>query len=256
MPAVKRFALILLIVFTVNSLQAQETKDYNRSSLTPDASFYKIPLIGEPAPSFTAESTQGPIDFPGDYAGRWKILFAHPQDFTPVCSSELLELAYLQNEFEKLGVQLVVVSTDNLETHEQWENALQQINYKGRGNVRIRFPLVDDKNLEAAKKYGMLHPSTNSTRYVRGVFIIDPDNIVRAIYFYPMEVGRSTAELLRTVVALKTSDQNAVMTPAEWTPGDDVLVRTLPGSKSSDSGKLPDGFYRIAWFMTFKKIPR
>jgi len=214
---------------------------------------FRIPLIGETAPAFIAETTNGTISFPSDFGISWKILFSHPQDFTPVCSSEILELAYLQNEFEKLGVRLLVVSTDPLETHEQWKKALEQVDFKGREKARIRFPFADDNNLVVSKKYGMIHPASNSTRDVRGVFIIDPDNIIRAVYFYPMEVGRSTAELLRTVTALKSVAGKAVLTPAEWVPGEDFLIPFLPTAQAENSKILPEGYYKLSWFMVYKK---
>ena len=167
----------------------------------PENRNFKIPLIGESAPSFTAESTNGLINFPDDYGRKWKILFSHPQDFTPVCSSEILELAYLQDEFDKLGVKIAVVSTDPVSMHEQWKKAMETINFNNRGTVKINFPIIDDENVAISKAYGMIHPETNSTRSVRGVFIIDPKNIIQALYFYPMNVGRSTDELLRMISA-------------------------------------------------------
>ena len=169
---------------------------------------FRIPLIGESAPSFTAESTNGSINFPADYGRKWKILFSHPQDFTPVCSSEILELAYLQEKFDSLGVKIAIVSTDPLSMHDQWKKALEDLNINNRGKVKIKFPIIDDEHIVVSKAYGMIHPETNSTRSVRGVFIIDPDNIIQAIYFYPMNVGRNTDEILRMISALETTRSN------------------------------------------------
>lgn len=245
----KRLSLFIMFTLIVTSLWSQGNADAGK---TEDRNF-RIPLIGDKAPSFLAETTNGTINFPSDFGINWKILFAHPQDFTPVCSSEILELAYLQNEFEKLGVKLLIVSTDPLETHEQWKKALEQVDYKGREKARIRFAFADDNNLDVSKKYGMIHPATNSTRSVRGVFIIDPENVIRAVYFYPMEVGRSTAELLRTVTALKTVDRKAMMTPAEWIPGEDFVVPFLPAAKAESTAVLPEGYYKLSWFMVYRK---
>jgi peroxiredoxin 2/4 len=245
----KRLTLFIALTLIVTGLWSQGIAEAGK---TEDRNF-RIPLIGDKAPSFLAETTNGTINFPSDFGISWKILFAHPQDFTPVCSSEILELAYLQNEFEKLGVKLLVVSTDPLNTHEQWKKALEQVDFKGREKARIRFPFADDNNLVVSKKYGMIHPSSNSTRNVRGVFIIDPDNVIRAVYFYPMEVGRSTAELLRTVTALKTVDRKAVMTPAEWVPGGDFVTTILPAAKAENTTDLPEGYYKLSWFMVYKK---
>ena len=249
----KRLTLIIASALLMTAVWSQESKSGRNAGTNAEDRNFRIPLIGEKAPSFQAESTNGTVNFPSDFGISWKILFSHPQDFTPVCSSELLELAYLQKEFDKLGVKLLVVSTDPLDTHVQWKKALEEIDYKGREKAKISFPLIDDKSLEISKKYGMIHSATNSTRDVRGVFIIDPENIVRAVYFYPMQVGRSTAELVRTVTALKTVDRSAVLTPADWTPGDDVVVPYLPGSKPESTAELPDGFYKLSWFMTFRK---
>lgn len=245
----KRLTLFIAFTLIVTGLWSQGIADAGK---TEDRNF-RIPLIGDKAPSFVAETTNGTINFPSDFGINWKILFAHPQDFTPVCSSEILELAYLQNEFDKLGVRLMVVSTDPLYTHEQWKKALEQVDFKGREKAKIRFPFADDNNLVVSKKYGMIHPASNSTRDVRGVFIIDPDNVIRAIYFYPMEVGRSTAELLRTVTALKSVDRKAMLTPAEWVPGEDFLIPFLPTAQAENSKVLPEGYYKLSWFMVYKK---
>jgi len=212
-----------------------------------------IPLIGDVAPSFTAESTTGKINFPADYSGKWKILFSHPADFTPVCSSELLELGALQGDFDQLGVKLVVLSTDALDKHTQWVKSIETLKYKDREPVTIKFPLVTDQNHEISKKYGMLHPSTNSTKDVRGVFIIDPSNKIRAFFFYPMEVGRNLDEIKRTLVALQTADSKNILTPADWQPGNDVLLKAT--NNDPNTGKPTDpGVYQLVWYMNFKKL--
>ena len=161
MKKVVLLATAVLISSGLSMAQADENKDY------------RIPLIGEKAPSFSAESTNGPIVFPSDFGSKWKILFAHPADFTPVCSSELLELAFLQQEFDRLNVKLAVISTSPLETHKQWKKALEEVDYKGRTAVKIKFPMIDDDTRVASNLYGMIHPSINGTKSVRGVFIID-----------------------------------------------------------------------------------
>jgi peroxiredoxin (alkyl hydroperoxide reductase subunit C) len=220
----------------------------------PEDRNFRIPLIGETAPSFTAETTNGILNFPGDFGKSWKVLFSHPQDFTPVCSTEILELAYLQDEFEKLGVKVAVVSTDPLSTHVQWKKAMESLNLNNRGTVKIKFPIIDDENVAISKEYGMIHPETNSTRSVRGVFIIDPNNIVQAMYFYPMSVGRSTDELLRMVTALETTAASKVMTPVNWKAGNDVLVPYAPGKDLSKTATPPEGYYALAWYMWYKKV--
>jgi peroxiredoxin (alkyl hydroperoxide reductase subunit C) len=244
----KKLFLFVALVFSVSQLWSQ-----NQVSKPKEDRNFRIPLIGETAPSFTAESTNGTINFPSDFMRKWKILFSHPQDFTPVCTTEILELAYLQDEFDKQGVKLVVVSTDPLETHVQWKKAMESLNLNNRGPVKIKFPIVDDQKVAISKQYGMIHSATNSTRDVRGVFVIDPDNIIQAIYFYPMNVGRSTDELLRIVSALKTTSAAKVMTPANWKAGNDLLVPIPPKTDANNPTAVPAGFYSPAWFIWFKK---
>ena len=213
----------------------------------------RMPLIGEKAPAFISSTTNGTINFPSDFGRKWKILLSHPADFTPVCSSEILELAYLQEDFDKLNVKLMVVSTDSLYTHFQWKKALEAVTYKDRAPVKINFPLADDKKFTASREYGMIYTGSTSTKDVRGVFIIDPSNIVQAIIYYPMSVGRNMDEIKRTVIALQTVANGNISTPANWQEGNDVILRSKPGT---DDLNKPEnsGIYDVAWFMTFKKL--
>jgi peroxiredoxin 2/4 len=210
-----------------------------------------LPLLGENAPSFTGESTTGVINFPEDYAGSWTILLSHPGDFTPVCSSEILELAAMQYDFEKLGVKLIVLSTDALSSHYQWVQSLETINYKNREPVKIKFPLLADENHDISRKYGMIQPNTSSTKDVRGVFLIDPSGKIRAIFFYPMAVGRNLEEIKRTVIALQTVDGKGVLTPVNWKPGDDVLIKGYTETTANPADK---DVYQLIWYMTFMKL--
>ncbi len=237
----------MVLVFSLTHVWAQETKEKEKEDRN-----FRIPLIGETAPSFTAESTGGLINFPFDYGRKWKILFSHPQDFTPVCSSEILELANLQEEFDKLNVKLVVVSTDPLDTHFAWKKAMEDVEFKGRIPSKIKFPLVDDSAIAISKQYGMIHPESNTTKSVRGVFVIDPDNVIQAIYFYPMSVGRNTDELIRTVQALQSTAKSNLMTPADWRAGQD-LIAPVPPLADQRTENMPDGYYKLAWFMWYKK---
>lgn len=215
----------------------------------------KIPLIGAKAPSFTAESTNGQITFPDDFGKKWKILFSHPQDFTPVCSSELSELAYMQSDFKKLNAQIAVISADNLEEHKRWKTWLESIDYKGRGKQVIEFPLIDDQTYFASKQYGMLHEPTSTNKDIRGVYIIDPNNIVRSINFYPMQVGRNMQEIERILMALQIADQQMVFTPANWRNGDDVIVPHYPYTveELAADPEISDEFYNVGGYMWFKK---
>ena len=214
----------------------------------------QIPLIGSQAPSFTAQSTNGEVTFPDSYGKSWKILFSHPQDFTPVCSSELLELAYMQDEFKSLGVEIAVISTDNLSQHYMWKAHLEELDYKDRGVQKIDFPLFEDKRAVASKKYGMLHEPVSTSKDVRGVFIIDSENVVRSINFYPMEVGRNMQEIVRIVEALQKIDSEQVLTPANWNKGDDVMMPYYPYTKSELAANpdLKNDYYNIGNRMFFK----
>ncbi|MFZ0281208.1 MAG: redoxin domain-containing protein [Bacteroidales bacterium] len=241
----KKNLLFVVLIFSATVLLSQEKKEDRN---------YRIPLIGEVAPSFTAESTNGTINFPVDYGRHWKVLFSHPQDFTPVCSSEILELAFLQSEFDKLDTKLVVMSTDPVETHRDWKKALENLDYKGRTSEKIKFPIVDDERLTVSKQYGMIHAPSNTTRDVRGVFIIDPDNVVEAIYFYPTNVGRSTEEILRTITALQTAKKNNVLTPADWQAGNDVFVPYPPKTEGDKTDAGMGDIYKVSWFMTAKRL--
>jgi peroxiredoxin 2/4 len=249
----KKLFLFLVIGISWPQLWSQDIEKTSKPANSTEDRNFRIPLIGEKAPSFTAVSTNGTINFPDDYGHNWKILFSHPKDFTPVCSTEIMELAHLQDQFDKLGVKLVVVSTDRLETHVQWKKALEALKLDDRDMVKIKFPLIDDENITVSKLYGMIHSETNSTRSVRGVFIIDPNNVIQAIYFYPMNVGRSTDELVRMITALQVSAKDKVLTPANWKEGKDVLVRTPPKTDGNTPTSEMAGYYNPAWFLWYKK---
>ncbi len=245
--------LSVVLVFMVTQLWSQDLRPAPESQSEEAKRTFRIPLLGETAPSFTAESTEGTLNFPTDYGRSWKVLFSHPQDFTPVCTSEILELANLQEKFKDFNVKLAVISTDPLDMHHQWKKAMEEIEYKDRSGVKIKFPIIDDDKLAISMKYGMIHAPTNTTKDVRGVFIIDPDDVIRAIYFYPTQVGRSTDELLRTLTALQTTYKKDLMTPADWRAGDDVLVPFLPKVDPAQPEVVPEGYYKLAWFMWYKK---
>ncbi|SHJ24800.1 peroxiredoxin (alkyl hydroperoxide reductase subunit C) [Tangfeifania diversioriginum] len=218
----------------------------------------KIPLIGSKAPSFTAESTNGKITFPESFGKSWKILFSHPQDFTPVCTSELLELAYLNDEFDAMDVKLAVISTDDLKMHKMWKAHLEDLDYKDRGKQKVNFPILDDHKAEASKIYGMLHEPVSTNKDIRGVFIIDANNIVRSVNFYPMEIGRNIDEILRIVAALKTTDESQVFTPANWNNGDDVLIPHFPytAEQIANDPSVRDGYYSVGDRLWFKKLKK
>ena len=236
----KLFLSTALFFFLVGQMSAQDIA---------------VPLLGADAPSFTAMSTNGKINFPADYGKNWKIMFSHPKDFTPVCSSEMLELAYSQESFAELGVKLVVLSTDILEQHKTWKAALEEIHYKDRDPVKINFPLIADNDLKVSKLYGMIHSPESVSQNIRGVYFISPDNKIKAILFYPNEVGRNIEEMKRTVIALQTSyNTENLVTPANWNLGDDVLIPVLSQSDKEKVGNPDSEYYQYSWFMTFKQL--
>ena len=213
-----------------------------------------IPLIGSEAPSFTAQSTQGKIKFPSDFGSNWKILFSHPKDFTPVCSSELIELSQQQEDYKNMGVSVLVISIDNVDQHKSWKDALDKITYRNKKPVKIEFPLVDDSDYQISHKYGMVHPMASKAENVRAVFIIDPLNKVRAINFYPNEVGRNMDEIKRTVVALQAiGNSKGDVAPANWQPGEELMVPYLTEDENKNIGKPGAEIDQVVWFMNFRK---
>ena len=218
----------------------------------------RIPLIGSDAPSFTSLSTKGKINFPKDFGKSWKILFSHPQDFTPVCTTEILQLATMQDEFSKLDVKVAVISTDGLERHKQWIDYMQEVNYMGKGQQKIDFPLFADVDYTISKSYGMIHQIASTNKDIRGVFVIDPENKVRLINFYPMQIGRNMEEIKRAVIAMQTSDKDHVLTPANWVPGGDVLVPYAPytASQLAADPSLAKGYYNLGNQVWFKKVSK
>ncbi len=212
--------------------------------------------IGMNAPEFKAQTTQGEINFPYDYYNKWKILFSHPADFTPVCTSEIIALAEKQEEFKKLNTSLIVISTDGLNSHIEWVKSMEGISRIGKSGVKIGFPLVADNDLTIVKKYNMLHKDSTDRHALRSVVFIDPDNKIRAIMLYPDYIGRNVDELLRILTALQTSDKYNVLTPANWKAGDDVLIYAPKSMEDSEKIRLqnkPD-MYSLTWYMWYKKM--
>jgi len=218
-----------------------------------------MPRIGDKAPSFKAVTTQGEINFPEQFAGSWVILFSHPADFTPVCTSEFMTFASMEDKFSELNCKLVGLSVDGLYSHIAWLRTIKdKIEYKGMKNVEVKFPLIEDITMEVAKMYGMMQPGESSTKAVRAVFVIDPKGIIRTIIYYPLSMGRNFDELLRVLQALQTADAFACATPADWRPGDDVIVPPAGScgvAKDRMDGKEA-GVTCHDWFFCTKKIDR
>lgn len=218
-----------------------------------------IPLIGDKAPAFKAITTQGPMSFPEDYAGKWVILFSHPADFTPVCTTEFMTFASMQDEFKALNCELVGVSVDSIHSHIAWLRTIKEkIEFRGKKNVDVTFPVVADLKMDVAKKYGMIQPNVSETAAVRAVFFIDPNAVIRALIYYPASAGRNFDEIKRLLIALQTADKNKIATPADWRPGQPVIVPS-PNTIGKANDRLAEaasaGYDCKDWFLCFKNLP-
>lgn len=215
-----------------------------------------LPLIGDMAPAFKAKTTQGDISFPEDFSGKWVILFSHPADFTPVCTTEFMTFATMDEEFKALNTQLIGLSIDGLYSHIAWLRTIKEkIVFKGMKDVEVNFPLIEDIKMDVAKKYGMIQPGSSTTMAVRAVFIIDPNAIVRTILYYPASTGRNFEEIKRIVIALQKADAEGIATPANWQPGEDVIIPPA-GSCGVAKERMEsdsDDMYCLDWFLCFKK---
>lgn len=206
--------------------------------------------LGDVVPNFTQNSTAGPIDF-YDYAGNgWVILFSHPKDFTPVCTTELGAVAKLKSEFDRRGVKVIGLSVDSLASHEGWVQDIEDTQ-----GVKLNFPLLADEDRAVANLYGMIHPNSDNVFTVRSVFIIDPDKKLRLTITYPAPTGRNFNEILRVVDALQLTDRNKVATPVNWSHGDDVII--LPSvSDEAAQEMFPEGFTTLKPYLRITKQPR
>jgi len=206
-----------------------------------------LPVLGESAPEFDAETTQGPITLSG-LKGRWVVMFSHPADFTPVCTTEFLAFASIYDELRALNVQLIGLSVDSVSSHLAWIHAIRE-----KMGVRIPFPIIADLNMNIARRYGMIHPGQSSTTAVRCVFFIDDKGIMRAMIYYPLQNGRFMPEILRLVKALQTTDKHKVSTPANWQPGDKVVVPP-PKTAAEMEKRLTEGYECKDWYLCFKNV--
>ncbi len=215
----------------------------------------RMPLIGDPAPAFQAVTTQGTINFPEDYKGKWVILFSHPADFTPVCTTEFMTFASMIDEFKALNTELIGLSVDSLYAHIAWLRKIKELKWKDFQDLEVTFPLIEDIRMDVAKKYGMIQPGQSNTQAVRAVFVIDPEGKIRLILYYPLSTGRNFDEIKRVIQALQKADQDHVATPADWRPGQDTIVPTAGscGTAKERMESKSDDTYCLDWFMCFKK---
>lgn len=204
--------------------------------------------IGETAPDFAADTTAGHINFHTFIGTSWVFFFSHPADFTPVCTTEMGRTAQLAEEFARRNTKPIGLSTDSVEEHLKWIADVDETQH-----TTLRFPIIADKDLSIAKLYEMIHPAQSATEAVRAVFIIDPDKKIRLTMTYPMSVGRNFAEILRVIDALQTADTRRVALPADWTPGQDVII---PLSVKTEEAKTlyPQGWNELKPYLRLAKL--
>ncbi|MEN2981065.1 MAG: peroxiredoxin [Thermus sp.] len=210
---------------------------------------FTLPRLNEPAPDFVAKTTAGELRL-SDLKGKWVVLFSHPADFTPVCSTEFLAFAKRQKEFEELGVQLLGLSIDSIHAHLAWLRDLEEMS-----GITINFPVIADLDMKVSKLYGMIHPAASETAAVRAVFIIDPNGILRGMLYYPLTTGRNIDEILRFIRALQFTDRTGLNTPADWQPGQPAIVKppaTLAELKADEAKKAEYTEYR-RWYLRLKR---
>ncbi len=215
----------------------------------------KMPMIGDIAPAFCATTTQGEIEFPKDYFGKWVVLISFPMDFTPVCTTELMSFASKMKEFKELDTELVGLSIASVYTHIAWLRKIKELAWKDMKHVEVTFPIIADVSMEVAKQYGMIHRSSSSTQTVRSVIIINPEGIIRAVTYYPESIGRNIMEIKRMVMALQKSEREKASTPANWIPGEDVILMPPDTCESASdrADKVNENIYCLDWFLAFRQ---
>jgi peroxiredoxin 2/4 len=214
--------------------------------VTPEAGVM-MARLNEPAPDFTQQSTAGPLTL-SELRGKWVVLFSHPADFTPVCTTEFLGFAQLTPEFEARNVQLVGLSVDSVHSHIAWLK-----NIEANFGVEVTFPVLADLDMKVAKAYGMIQPGASATAAVRAVFVIDPEGILRAMIYYPLTTGRNMPEILRLIDALQCNAASGLATPANWQPGDACIV-PAPTTKAGADKRPSEGYETVDWY--FSKTPQ
>jgi alkyl hydroperoxide reductase subunit AhpC len=206
--------------------------------------------IGSVAPDFSQESTEGPISFHEWLGNSWGILFSHPKDFTPVCTTELGRASKLKQEFAKRGVKLIAVSVDDVASHQKWAGDIAETQ-----GTALNFPILGDPDRRVAKLYDMIHPEANDTLTVRSVFVIDPHKKIRAVITYPASTGRNFSEILRVVDSLQLTDSHKVATPADWQDGDDVVIIPSLQDPKELAERFPKGFKAVRPYLRLTPQP-
>ena len=212
-----------------------------------DVAAPSMPRINEPAPAFKAKTTHGERSL-DDYKGKWLVLFSHPADFTPVCTTEFMGFAKAADRFKALNCELLGLSIDSVHSHIAWMRSIEE-----KFGVEIPFPIIDDLSMNVAKAFGMIHPGASDTSAVRATFLIDPEGVVRAMVYYPMSNGRSVEEFIRLLTALQTSDANKVATPENWQPGEPVIVPP-PATAEAAKARANEGYDYTDWYFSKKTL--
>ncbi len=216
---------------------------------------WSMPRIGDQAPEFRAMTTHGKLNFPSDYKGSWKILFSHPADFTPVCTTEFIAFANMQKEFEALNTKIVGLSVDSLSSHIAWvRNIKEKIHWEGQKDIEISFPIIVDLSKNVSKLYGMIMPGEANNACVRAVFFIDPSDKIRAIIYYPLVLGRNFDEIKRVIIGLQTADAHDVAMPANWVPGKEVILHTPITTDEAVERCAQEGVTCHDWYLCTKKL--
>ncbi len=215
---------------------------------SPATEVRSLPRLNEPAPDFEAISTHGPVKL-SDLRGKWVVLFSHPADFTPVCSTEFMAFAQNYAEFEKRNAVLLGISVDSVYSHIAWTRNIEE-----KSGIKIPFPVIADLDMKVSQTFGMIHPGESNTATVRTVFFIDDKGIVRAMIYYPMSCGRNVDEILRVLDALQTADKAGVATPANWRPGDPVVVPAPVTKEAAEKRMQEAGLERFDWYLSKKRI--
>ena len=206
-----------------------------------------LPLLNEPAPDFVASTTHGTLKL-SDFRGKWVVLFSHPADFTPVCTTEFMAFAKLNDQFVKLNTQLIGLSIDSNYSHIAWVRTIEE-----KFGVKIPFPVIADLDMKVSSLFGMVHPGAATTQAVRAVFLIDPEGLLRAMIYYPLSNGRNMDEIVRILTALQTSDKHGVATPANWQPGEPVIVPP-PATTEAAEKRMKEGYDCTDWFFCKRNL--
>jgi len=212
-----------------------------------DVAAPSMPRINEPAPAFKAKTTHGERSL-DDYKGKWLVLFSHPADFTPVCTTEFMGFAKAADRFKALNCELLGLSIDSVHSHIAWMRSIEE-----KFGVEIPFPIIDDLSMNVARAFGMIHPGASDTSAVRATFLIDPEGVIRAMVYYPMSNGRSVEEFIRLLTALQTSDANKVATPENWQPGEPVIVPP-PATAEAAKARKGEGYDYTDWYFSKKTL--